>query len=605
MGKSSRWGITLLALSIAACAVKRDEYVIPEVELPASYRHSSGEKSETESPPGQTAPMTVPQSISKWWTHFGNEELNGLVEASLANNHQLKAAIGRIAENKAQWDSIYADQWPVLSTSWKNDITAPREGKGDVLPGGKTVSQKNYDMGLQISYEADFWGKNSAASEAAYHTAWSSVFAREVVVLTLASTMVQNFLKYLSFNDRVQTAKDTERVYKDMLKAVIDRLDDGEATSLQVAQQRTAVFAASAVIPVLELQREQARNSIALLMGKAPSEVNLKSSSLADVGFPEVKPGLPSRLLLRRPDIRKAETELIAADASIDVARASLFPTFKLTGDYGYGSHHLSSLLSPESLYYNLALTVTQAIFDAGKRESQVDFAKARHEVLVQTYMETTYTALKEVEDALVAVRFLTLRKEAQEEAVLAGGAAFDLSATSYTVGTIDFLTLLDTQRTMFREEDELHRVKFERLQAAVDLFKALGGGMESDDAKAAAAAAEGENRNPLNGGYATNEDPQSPGRDHVPSLPDKEGFWVQLAATWSESAIERHWRLLKTRYPNVLGGITPTFRKEGVRTDEETWYTMLVGPFEQRNNADGLCVSLRNEGQGCHVLVR
>ncbi|OHC73988.1 MAG: hypothetical protein A3G18_10650 [Rhodospirillales bacterium RIFCSPLOWO2_12_FULL_58_28] len=595
----------LLSLSVAGCAVKRDNYAIPEVELPVSYRHNSGEKSETESTPGQTAPMTVPQAVSKWWTHFGNDELNGLVEGALANNHQLKAAIGRIAESKAQWGAIKADQWPVLSTSAKEDITAPRDGKGDVKPGGKTISEKNYDLGLQISYEADFWGKNSAASEAAYNTAWSSVFAREVVALTLTSSMVQNFIKYLSFNDRIQTAKDTERVYKDMLQAVIDRLDDGEATSLQIAQQRTAVFAASAVIPVLELQREQARNSIALLMGKAPSEVNLQSDSLDDIVFPEVKPGLPSRLLLRRPDIRKAETELIAADASIDVARASLLPTFKLTGDYGYGSHHLSSLLSPESLYYNLAVSITQAIFDAGKRESQVDFAKARHEVLVQTYMETAYTALKEVEDALVSIRFLTLRKQAQEEAVVAGGNAFELSTTSYTVGTLDFLTLLDTERTMFREEDQLHLIKFERLQSAVDLFKALGGGMESDDAKMVAAADKGENRTTLDGKYATDEEPQSPEVNHVPSLPEKEGFWVQLAATWSESALERHWRLLKTRYPNVLENISPTFRREGVPAENEKWYTMLVGPFEQRNNADGLCVSLRNEGQGCHVLVR
>ncbi len=604
MGIPSRLGFLVLSVTLAGCALKRDDYAIPKVDLPKSYLHSSGEQSETDAKPGRAASMTVPQNISKWWVYFENDELNNLVETALANNHELKAAVSRINEFKALWGSVWADQWPEISSSGDYGIEAPLY-KGLVKPGEKIQSKKKYEVGINISYELDLWGKSAAASEAAYQKAWSSIFARETVALTLTSSVVTSFLQYLSFNDRVQTAVKTQHTHKEMLKAVEERLENGEATALQIAQQRAAVFSAAAVIPVLELQREHALNSIALLLGKAPSEITIKSKTLNDVTFPDVQPGLPSRLLLRRPDIREAEAELISADASIDVARTQLLPTFKLTAERGFSSRNLATFLSPESLFYNAALSLTQIIFAAGKRKSQVEFAEARHGVLVQNYKKSIYTAMKEVEDALVSIRFLTLRKEAQLEAVKAAGISYELSNTTYAIGMLDYLTLLDTERTLYQDTDELHRVKLERLQASVDLFKALGGGMESQGDFVVAKAEKGKDLKNINREFKILKDPYIPVSGNSPSLTDEEGFWVQLTATWSEAAADRHWRLFKARYPKQLKEMTPTFRMEKAPIKNGNWYTMLVGPFEERNNADELCDNLRLEGQGCHILVR
>lgn len=590
-----------LALVLTGCMAKRDNYDIPEVELPKTFRFASKDQSAA-AIAGEAAPMTIPQSISRWWTHFGNEELNGLVTEALANNYQLKAAIARIAQAEAQHGAEFAGEWPVLSGSGSAEVSGPVGGIGSLEPGDKNVSEKDYQVGLNISYEVDLWGKNRAATEAALERAWANVFARETVALTLSAEVTQNFIEYLSVEDRIRTAKRTKTALLNMLGAVQDRLDGGEATSLQLAQQRAAVADAKAVIPVLDLLRNQKLIAIALLLGKSPSDVDIESNSLTDITFPEVNPGLPSRLLMRRPDIRKAEAELIAADADIDAARAELLPTFKLTAERGYGSKHLQRLLSPESLFFSAAATITQVIFDAGKRQSDIEFAEAKHGELVHNYMRASYAAMKEVEESLVAIRYLTLRKDAQGEAVDASQAAYDLSAVSYTFGTLDYLTLLDTERTLYRNEDELHTIEFERYRAAVDLFKSLGGGMEPDDVKVVEARQK--IKSSLETGILSDEAPRIPEESVSAGLPEK-GFWIQMAATWNEKAAWRHWRKLRNRYPTMLKNHKPTIEREPASDDQGTWVSMLLGPFDSRNNADGLCTAFRDEGQGCQILVR
>ncbi len=593
----------VLVLAVAGCgASKRDEYNIPEIKLPASYSNLSKAQAE-KIRSDETAPMTIPQSISRWWMYYGNKELNSLVDEALANNYRLKAAIARIAQANALYGVNLAKELPRISSSAKNDISAPVYGLGSVKQGKEVQSERSYQIGMDVSYEVDLWGKNRAASEAALERAWSSVFARETVSLTLSADVTSNFIEYLSLSDRIKTAEITRDTIEGMLWAVGERLKGGEATSLQLAQQKSAVADAKAVIPILKLQRSQKVNAIALLLGKSPSEIKIKSKSLADIILPDVNPGVPSRLIMRRPDIRKSEADLIAADADIDAARAELLPSINLTGNYSYGSNYLKYLFTPESLIYSAAVSLTQIIFDAGKRENKIKLSEAKQAELVHNYMQTTYTALREVEDALVAIRFLALREKAQQESVDASQTAYKMSSILYKLGSIDYLTLLNTERTMLKAKDENLRIKFNQYRSTIDLFKSLGGGMEPDAVKIVEAKQDNYSYKDGNIRLA----------DELPLIPENKptiglqtkNFWVHMAALWSEKAARRHWRRLRNQFPTMLGNLKPTIRREPVAENKGTWASLLLGPFKNRNDADGLCLALRNKGQGCQVIVR
>jgi outer membrane protein, multidrug efflux system len=594
--------VGLTAFLLSGCLPKRDEYHIPDVDMPRNFENTS-EAQNAEIAKGEPSAMTVPQTISRWWEHFANTELNELVEEGLANNHELKAAIARISQAEAQFVSTRADEAPEVSASGSADAQSPSGGAGTGETSDRGSIRHSYQIGILVNYEVDLWGKNRASTQAAIERAWSSLFARETVALTLTADIVRNFIQYLSFNDRLRTAEWTLETLTNMLGAVQDRMEGGEATALQVAQQRSAVADAKAVIPILKLQRETARTAIALLLGKSPSNVRIESASLSDIKFPTIHPGLPSRMLMRRPDIRQAEAELVAADADIDAARAELFPAIDLTGEVGYASRHLETLLSPQSFFFSVAAEVVQVIFDAGRRDADIKFAEARYAELVHDYQQSVYTAMKETEDGLISVRYIGEREEAQIESADAAQRAYDLSSLSYTIGGADYLTLLDTERTMYRAADELHRIKLDRFAAAVDLFKALGGGMKFDDIEIVSRQRKYEESRFHRWKY-NDELPNSP--DGVPTshLPVP-GFWVQMGALWSENAAWRHWRRMQGRFPKLLGELTPLIRRAPGPENEGTWASVLVGPFFDKDDADGLCAAFQAEGQGCDVLIR
>ncbi|KJS37808.1 MAG: hypothetical protein VR70_11650 [Rhodospirillaceae bacterium BRH_c57] len=461
-----------LALVLAGCAVKRDTYETPQVPLPETFRES------VKAAPAEED--TLPRDLSRWWTRFGSEELNRLVEQAMDNNWQVQAAVARLAQAEAGWRRTRASELPSLDGYANAGAEAPRQGVGNRQPGQDMTSQRTFEVGVRASYEVDLWGANRAASVAAFEQAQASAFARRTVAWTLTADVVTAYLQYLSMQDRVNTATDTLRVMQDLLGAVRERMEGGDANALQVAQQRTAVSEASAVIPVLELQRDQAQHALALLTGTTPDNLRLQGTGISGITFPTVQPGIPSRLLLRRPDIRQAEHELLAADANIDEARAAFLPSFNLTAETGYGSHYLSNLLRPESLLWNLAASALVTIFDAGENDARLDVARARHRELVANYMQASYAAMRDVEDALSSVHYLSQRLEAQREAVAAAREAHELSLMAYSIGTVDYITLLDTERTLFDNEDIFHRIEFERANSSVALFKALGGDAEA-----------------------------------------------------------------------------------------------------------------------------
>ena len=256
-----------------------------------------------------------------------------------------------------------------------------------------------------------------------------------------------------------------------------DRIGAGTATGLDIAQQESVLAQQRAAIPPLDQQLRQNIATLAELLGDAPARVTVRGGSLSAIVPQRVATGLPSDLLLQRPDIREAEAQLSAANANVESARAALFPSISLTGQGGFISTALNTLFLPQSAIYSVAGSLTQPLFDGFRLLSQLDLQKGRRTELLQLYRKAIISGFADVERALIAVQDLAEQERLQAEAVATARRAYELSETQLRAGTIDITTVLNTQRTLFAEQDQLVNVRLLRLQAIVSLFQALGGG--------------------------------------------------------------------------------------------------------------------------------
>lgn len=620
-----------LAVTLAGCAVKRDTYDVPDVPLPETYRHAEA----TALPPQQVAPSAsarpVAELLPEWWTLLGSGELNTLVARALENNQDLHAAVARLAQARATFGTAWADQFPELSGDALAQSSGPKGGVGTVPPGGTWETERLYQIGARLTWLPDLWGDKRAASEAAVNRLLGSAHGRDAVRADVIAEVVRTYLQYLSFSDRVRVGREVERVLSEMLEAVEARARDGDATDLDVVQQRAAVRQTAATVPVLELQREQARNRLAVLLGTTPAMLDLEGQTLHTLRFPVIKPGLPTWLVWRRADVRQAEVEMIAADADIDVARALVLPRLELAGEIGYGSNYLNTLFRPESLVMTAVASLTQSIFDFGRREYRADFARARHRELVAQYVRSILRGVQETEDALTAVHHLGRRQELLEDAVRNSRLAYDYSRESYVAGVVDYITLLDTERTLFRNEDDWETVRFDRLSALVDLFRALGGGaptiappeepdaLESQDPQSLEARrAAGEAGAPVLAGFIPPSDlpsaaPAEAAAPIEPTMPPGEtvgegGWAVLIGEAGTRRALIRNTEALAPGYSEILA-------RYGAQTkvvdDGDIFRLRAVAPGGI-NAAEDLCRELlenphedRIEGLTCEVVPR
>jgi NodT family efflux transporter outer membrane factor (OMF) lipoprotein len=460
----------LTALALAACAVADDEdRQIPQQPLPATFRNSGAD---------QTA---LPPPQSEWWKEFRHPELTRLIERAMENNHDIRVAATRIAQAEAQAAVTGALQFPTLDFVPKWGLNAPLGGAGsanDHLT--KWESQRMHQLSLKTAYEVDLWGKNAYAAESAIALAQASVHYREVVSMTLAADVAKTYFDYLSESDRINVAERNVANTRAALAGLNARMERGDATITDVSQQETAVANAEATIPVHILNREKALNKLAALLGTTPADLlPLDGYSLVGLEPPRIGTGLPAQLICRRPDIRRAEANLLAANADIKVARARMYPSFTFSGEGGWAAYTLPSLIQPQALYYNFASQIAASIFDAGRNAAGVLQNRARYEEMVETYRQVILESVHDVEDALAAIRQIGEQQASLARAAKSARRAFETSTKAYDRGVVDFLTLLETQRTLFSTEDAETAARADRLKAAVDLFKALGGGFD------------------------------------------------------------------------------------------------------------------------------
>lgn len=466
------WLLFVVVLAVAGCTKDGFEPTITQ-PIPAHY---AGSKS------GQSV------AVGAWWRRFGSGELDALVATADVENLDVPIAAAQLAAAEAQVRVAGATLFPTLSGS--GDATRTRSS-GTSSPGVITsASQRDsYSLGLNASYVLDVWGQNRAQLEAAIHTATASAYQVEVVRLTALATVVNNYLLFAANRERVAVAGRNLANAERILGIIKERQAAGTASTFDAAQEGTLVETERATIPPLREAAETARTALALAIGHPVQDVQLKRAAVQSLRVPSVAAGLPSALLTRRPDIRESEQQLAAADANVEAARAAFFPTIQLTGQLGYQSALLSTLVRPESLVFSAAGSLTQPIFDGGRLRGQLALTEAQRQQLLETYRRSILSALVDVENALIAIRETTARETAQRRAVDLARQAFMLGEARLREGTIDLTTLLTTQNALFQAEDSLIQVRLARLQALVSLFQALGGDW-GDEAQRAAAPA-------------------------------------------------------------------------------------------------------------------
>src|SRR3954470_15593747 len=426
----------------------------PAVDVPPKYRAAAGKP---------YAALPAPD----WWRGFRSRELTSLVERAQLANFDIAAAVARIEQADASTRIAGAPLLPTINF----DGSVTRSGTG-TTPGTST-----YRAVLNASYELDFWGKNRAALRAAEFNAIASRFDREVIALSTVATVINTYFQVLAAQDRLRIARSNVAAATRILGVYQERIAVGTATGLDIAQQQSLLAQQRASLPPLDQQMRQNMATLALLLGEAPSQLTVRGGSLAAISPLRPSPGLPSDLILQRPDVREAEAQLAGANANVESARAALFPSIQLTGQGGFVSTALHTLFIPQSAIYSVAASWTQPVFDGFRLLSQLDLQKGRRTELLQLYRKAIISGFADVERALIAVQDLAEQERLQGEAVATARRAYELSETQLRAGTIDITTVLNTQRTLFTDQDQLVVVQLTRRQAIVSLFQALGGG--------------------------------------------------------------------------------------------------------------------------------
>ena len=485
----------LLTALLAGCAASRVkiEPVAP-VSMPAGWSQNGG----------NATPM---EPDLNWWQHFDSAELSALVREGQNNNYEIGAAVSRVRQAQVQALIAGAPLLPEVdvATSVSRDI-----------PFSSGAASTSTNAMLTIGYELDFWGKNSAGQAAAQASYRANVYDRETVALTVTSGIVSTYLQVLSLRDRLQIARNNVANAERVLALVQAQSMAGAASPLDLARQRAAVAGQRAGIPDLEQQQRAAQITLAILVGRPPQEFTVKQPGLQGIAMPEIAPGLPSELLTRRPDIRRDESRLAAANANVAVARASLFPSIQLTGSTGAQSNALQTLFNGPNLLANLGIGLTAPIFDNGRLANQRDLAIAQKQELVQIYRSTIINALSEVEKSLGLIESLEQQYKLKSTEVEQARVAFNLSEVRYRIGAEDLMTVLDTQRSLSDADTALGLLKLQRLQATVSLYKALGGGWLADPAAAPMV--------PVPTAASVPDVPAVPVEPELPALPDEGG---------------------------------------------------------------------------------
>ncbi|MDR3464556.1 MAG: efflux transporter outer membrane subunit [Xanthobacteraceae bacterium] len=466
----------MLCLGLSGC-ILGSEHPALDLEIPTGYSHDAH-------PSDRAVPAL------DWWRGFRSRELIGFIEEAQIHNTDIAVAVAQILQADAQVGISGAPLLP--SVSGTANVERQHQGTASAVSGlasggGAGLNSNQFSSGLTASYMLDFWGKNRATLLAAEETATAQRYNREVVTLSTTVTVANAYFSVLAAQDQLRVARDNLAASERILKLIQNQFNGGTASQLDLSQQEALVANVRASIPPLIVTRDQNVAALALLLGRAPIGFKVAGGSTTQIAMPRVTPGLPSQLLYQRPDVRQAEAQLASTNFSVEAARAAFFPQITLTGTTGVQSAALAALFGPGAWYYTLAAGLTQPIFDGFLLESQLKLAKGQQLQFLEAYRKAVLSAFSDVEKALVAVQQTVQQEKLQAYAVAASRKAFEVAETQLRGGTVNLITVLQAEQTLFSAENTLVLVRLSKLEAATSLFQALGGGWTPEIVQASA----------------------------------------------------------------------------------------------------------------------
>ncbi len=451
-----RHAALLLALLLPAGCTVGPDYVRPDVATPANWRV----------PPQEATAIADLQ----WWRAFDDPVLDALVAEALANNHDLRIAVARV-EEYAAWLGITRSQaFPQIGYG----AGASRRDAGSNVPGG--TGGDLFEATLNLGWEIDIWGRIRRASEAARADLLAAEANRHAVILSLAAAVATGYVQLRNLDRQLAIARETVKSRSESVRLFEIKFKGGVISALELAQVRSEYEQAAVRVPALERQIALQENALSVLLGRNPGPIE-RGAPATGLNLPPVPAGLPSDLLVRRPDIQAAEQNLIAANARIGVARARYLPTFSLTGLFGQASPELGTLFDSASNHWSIGAGLLGPLFTGGRVRSEVAVSEAVQRQALENYLKTIQTALREVDDALVSVTKRRAELAARGRQVKALRTYAEKARARYDEGYVSYIEVLDAERRLFDAELLEVQARADLYAALVSLYKAMGGG--------------------------------------------------------------------------------------------------------------------------------
>lgn len=471
--RKSILALALIAALLPACSFLQTSYDKPAPLLPEGWHAVQGA-------------TEAGQAGEAWWSLFKDPVLDQLINEALQHNHDVEAAAARVIEAEAALGITEADRYPVVTANGAGSRTGISEVTATPMFGGMPRQQNNARLTINASYELDVWGKLRRASDASRAQLLAAQASRETVLLTLTADVAQQYFNLLAADAQVAVIRDVLKSREDSLGLLNIRIRNGMGSDYEVRQAEAEAAAVRAQLAGAIKAQENLESVLAILLGRSPRDVmngKVERGSVAAMEALWVPDGLPSDLLLRRPDIREAEQNLLAQEAKIDVARREYFPTISLTGYLGFESATLSKLFTGPAGIFQFALGLAQPIFNAGRLNFTLKSTEARREQAVAAYKKAVANAFGDVRNALNAQVAGRDMLKAESERVAALLETQRLANVRYEGGVSSRLEVLDADRQVLQAK--LAKIDAENAQraAVVSLFKALGGGWKSAEA--------------------------------------------------------------------------------------------------------------------------
>src|SRR5882724_624307 len=477
--------VVAVLLFLSGCAVGPN-YHSPQTKAPGRWNAS---------PAGGETNSAI--TATKWWTKFNDPELDSLVGRAVRSNLDLRIAQARVREARAQYGIASADLWPTLdgSSSYARQRQSKHQPLVDSVPlPGVPFENNVYQAGFDASWEIDVFGGKRRAKQAAGAQVSASEFGHRDALITLLGDVARNYVELRGYQGRLAIANQNIEAQERTLAITRNRFAKGLSSDLDVQQASTILATTRAEVPTLESSIETSIHRLEVLLGEQPGTLQAELSEASPIPAqpPVVPVGLPSELLLRRPDIRQAERQLAAATANIGAAKADLFPKFFLTGAAGLQSVSASDWFTGDSKLWSVGPTMQWRIFDAGRIRGNIKVQNARQEAALATYEKAVLTAFEEVENGLVLYAKEQVRRRSLQDAVVSSQKSLDTANKLYANGLTDFLRVLDAERSLYQSQDSL--VQSDRTITAnlISLYKSLGGGWEDVEPSALAVAQNG-----------------------------------------------------------------------------------------------------------------